>query len=81
MKNAKELAKDSVISTMKNAKEQAKEMIEMMVAQSGDIQQAKQCAAISCKYIINSNPHSQTIVPYCTKHYWQEVLNQIIVIV
>lgn len=55
---------------MKPAKDQAREMIEMF--------EDKQAAAIACRYIINSNPHSSTTVPYCTKHYWESVLEQIL---
>jgi len=63
---------------MKPEKDQTREMIEMMLSESGDQNQAKQFAAIACRYIINSNPHSTTKVPYCTKHYWESVLEQIL---
>lgn len=61
------------------AKDQAEEMIEMMTANTGDRLHGKQCAAIGCKYIINSNPCSDHAIPHSTKHYWEEVLNYIIV--
>ena len=65
---------------MKPAKEQAEEMIEMMFCNVNDRHLSKQCAAITCQYIINNSPHSsEGRVHYSTTNYWKEVLNQVII--